>query len=237
MNSEAVLAPVIDRLNLNVVWGKKYFAGKTLKTSETLEMLKQCISMSPVRNTMLMSVTAFSGDKNEAAQIANAIAESYKSNLFAQVQVRGEETGKKMNALSKHFFEQGAQIETLRSKVELLRQQFNISKKAIEPHSSQEQPYWDARRNLEEFDQLHQEGLKLLNVQLSDLQMSDIHPPGIPLGFAIIEKAKPGRIPVRPNKTLNITLGGFFGILVAGMIGGIAAFIVSRIRWRSQITH
>ena len=78
IQSELVLSNVISRLNLNVIWGKKYFAGETLKTTESMELLKGRINLMPVRNTKLISITVYSDDKNEAARLANAIAESYR---------------------------------------------------------------------------------------------------------------------------------------------------------------
>jgi len=36
------------------------------------------MSLNPVRNTKLIGITVYSEDKNEAARIANAIAEAYR---------------------------------------------------------------------------------------------------------------------------------------------------------------
>src|SRR5450759_5105390 len=64
MQSQVVLDPVIDKLNLNVEWGKKYnngeTNGETLKTTETMEILKQRMGLAPVRNTKLVSITVYS---------------------------------------------------------------------------------------------------------------------------------------------------------------------------------
>lgn len=78
MRSQLVLQPVIEKLNLNNQWGKKYNAGETLKSAETEQILKGRLSLQPVRNTKLVSITVYGDDKMEAAQIANAIADSYK---------------------------------------------------------------------------------------------------------------------------------------------------------------
>ncbi len=79
MQSQLVLSNVIATMNLNVKWGKKYFNGETLKTTETMEILKQRMSLAPVRNTKLISITVYSDDAKEAALLANTIAESYKN--------------------------------------------------------------------------------------------------------------------------------------------------------------
>ena len=58
--------------------GQKIFGGATLKTSEAMEFLKRRMSLNPVRNTKLIGITVYSEDKNEAALLANKIAEAYR---------------------------------------------------------------------------------------------------------------------------------------------------------------
>ena len=48
---------------MNTAWGKKYFNGETLKTSETMVMLKQRLQLAPVKNTKLIAITVYSDDK------------------------------------------------------------------------------------------------------------------------------------------------------------------------------
>ena len=139
IKSDAVLSNVITALNLNQVWGRRFFKGETLHFSETLEILKGRLSLAPVGNTKLMKVVVYGEDKNEPAQIANAIAESYRD----------------------------YRIKTSNWKSPL------------------PQPIF---------------------VQITDL-------------------AEPSKAPIKPNKTLNIVLGGFFGLLLAGVLGGVAFFI------------
>ncbi len=78
IQSELVLSNVISRLNLNVQWGKKYFAGQTLNMDETRQLLMGRISLMPILHSTLLRITVYSDDKYEAAQIANAVAESYR---------------------------------------------------------------------------------------------------------------------------------------------------------------
>ena len=77
IQSQVVLSNVVSRLNLNVVWGKKYADGETLKTTETMELLRKRMDLKPVRNTKLVAITVYSDDKQEAANLANAIADAY----------------------------------------------------------------------------------------------------------------------------------------------------------------
>ena len=78
IQSQLVLGRAVDRLNLNVEWGKKYFNGELLKTSETLQILKGRLSLADVRGTKLIAITVYSDDRNEAARVANAVADAYR---------------------------------------------------------------------------------------------------------------------------------------------------------------
>src|SRR4029077_11730599 len=60
IQSEIILSKVADELRLNEVWGTKYYGGNKLKTSETIELLKQRINLSTVRNTSLIEIKVFS---------------------------------------------------------------------------------------------------------------------------------------------------------------------------------
>jgi serine/threonine protein kinase len=78
IRSENVLSKVISRLNLNEVWGKEYFNGRTLNSAETTEILKARLDLEPVRNTSLISITCYSQSAAECATLANAVAESFR---------------------------------------------------------------------------------------------------------------------------------------------------------------
>ena len=78
MQSEKVLGRVIDSLDLNNKWGVKYNGGVPLKTEDTMQFLKQRMSLSPERNTKLIDITVYSEDKEDAARLANGIAQAYQ---------------------------------------------------------------------------------------------------------------------------------------------------------------
>jgi uncharacterized protein involved in exopolysaccharide biosynthesis len=77
IQSEIVLRRVIENLDLNVAWGKQYAGGETLKTTESLELLKTRLDLRPVRGTSLVQIRVFSENPTESAELANAVAESY----------------------------------------------------------------------------------------------------------------------------------------------------------------
>jgi uncharacterized protein involved in exopolysaccharide biosynthesis len=78
IQSTAVLGRVVEKLNLDVEWGKKYNGGFKLSTSSAAEFLRQRIMIRPVRTTQLVTITAYDWDPNEAARLANAITDAYR---------------------------------------------------------------------------------------------------------------------------------------------------------------
>ena len=76
--SSNVLNNVIAGLNLNEKWGRRYFNGEKLKSSESLQILANRIKATPVKNSPVISIMSYSDSPEEAADIANALAEAYK---------------------------------------------------------------------------------------------------------------------------------------------------------------
>ena len=124
MQSQLVLSNVIATMNLNVEWGKKYFNGETLKTSETMAILKGRMSLAPVRNTKLISITVFSDDAKEAAFLANAIAAAYKT---YRIESREQVVSKGLETLKGQYGQEEQQIQTNQLRVDQLRQDLGIS--------------------------------------------------------------------------------------------------------------
>ena len=217
IQSQLVLNRVIDKLNLNVEWGKKYYNGQTLTSSETMEILKMRLQLVPVRNTSLIAITVYSEDKNEAARIANAIAESYRD---YRVNSRAEMKAQGIVVLQQQYKSQEEQIRAAQSDLESLRQQLKIAEDAAASQSPQEQPYWDKKRDLSQLLDLH----KLLFSKI-ETERLDANVPNTLV--QITDIAEPGRAPVKPNKTLNIFIGavagGFLG-LVAGAVSALVSF-------------
>ena len=79
IQSEVVLGKVVEELNLRVDWGKKYNEGNgPLKTAECLGLLKARMELRPVRGTSLIEIRVFSDRPEDAAKLANAIANAYR---------------------------------------------------------------------------------------------------------------------------------------------------------------
>jgi len=77
IKSDVILGKVIDTLHLDDAWGKRYNYGKTIPKAEAIGLLRQCLDLRPVRNTGLVDIGVISEDPEEAAKMANTIAESY----------------------------------------------------------------------------------------------------------------------------------------------------------------
>ena len=78
VRSELILKPVIEEMDLNVKWGRKYLGGNDqLKTSETLALLRQRLDVRSVGDTSLIQIRVFSDNPKEAADIANAVTKAY----------------------------------------------------------------------------------------------------------------------------------------------------------------
>jgi len=99
INSEVIMRKVINDLNLNEAWGKKYGVG-TFKTWETLKFLNGVTSIRPIPDTTLIEISVFDSNPDDAATIATGIAKAYTSytatnsgELLAQI-VDSASTGK-----------------------------------------------------------------------------------------------------------------------------------------------
>ena len=124
IQDRVVLGKVIETLNLNVEWGKKYFGGETLKTPETMEFLKRRMSLMPVRNTKLIGITVYSEDKNDAARLANAIAETYRD---YRLHLRRQLTLNGIKVLEDQFQSEGEQIQAVQTNVDNLRKELSVN--------------------------------------------------------------------------------------------------------------
>jgi len=124
IQSSVVLHKVIDTLNLNEVWARKYGAEGKLKTDETFGLLKRLIDLRPVRNTTLIEIRVFSDKADEAARIANAIAEVYRDYRLEQ---RRQLTLGGIKILGERFGEQEQKVRKAQDEVDRLRKELNIA--------------------------------------------------------------------------------------------------------------
>ena len=222
-----VLSKVINQLNLNGDWGKRHNGGVPLDTATTMKMLKQHLSLDTIRNTRLIEITVYSEDKNEAAQIANAIVQSYRD---YRVQLHNEATARGIQALQNQYQQDEMSIRQAQADLDSLRQKYNIGSGMTDPQSPQAQPYWDKKRELDQRLAFH----KLLAGKIEAEKLDGQIPSAGPV--EIVRQAQPGKWPVRPNKPLNIILGALVGIFLATFAGAISALIAFVVGERKRKT-
>ncbi len=204
IQSEVVLGKVIEDLDLNNVWGKKYASGDRLKTSETIALLKGRIDPRPVRNTSLIEIRVFSEKAEEAAQIANAVAEAYRDYRLKE---RVRKISESLRVLEQAYEENNGKIRNIRDEmVELSREQSTQNTNRLD----------EARRRRDELERFSQVLFTKLAAEKMDLSL-----PATSM-VQIVDKAVPGLRPVRPNKPFNI----FIGIAVGGLGGFFLATLV-----------
>jgi uncharacterized protein involved in exopolysaccharide biosynthesis len=224
MESEVVLSNVIASLDLNEKWGKKFNHGEPLKTSETISILKHRMVLNPVRNTKLITITVYSDDPKEAAQIANAVVASYRA---YRIRVHSELALQNVTTLQKQSQPIETEIGQTQARLDLMREQLKVGDKISSNPTPQEQAYWDEKRELDQM--LAMRGLlgakiyaDKLDAQIPQAMMVQVVDPAVPIRF-----------PVKPNKPLNISIGiiggGFLGLLV----GTIAMAISLQLRKRN----
>src|ERR1051325_8602544 len=119
IRSEVILDPVIAKLNLNKEWAPKYGGGvPVLKTEETRGILQGKLGLQAVRNTSLIEIMARTDSPEEAARLANAVAEAYQ---LHRVEERRELTMGGVDALQKRWEQQEIKVREAQSNVDYLR--------------------------------------------------------------------------------------------------------------------
>jgi Mg-chelatase subunit ChlD len=78
IQSASVLSKVIEKLGLNEAWAKKYGTGEKLKEEQTRALLRRNLAVRQLRDTSLIEIHVKSDNPDEAARIANTIAEVYR---------------------------------------------------------------------------------------------------------------------------------------------------------------
>ena len=222
IQSQIVLSRVVEALNLNVEWGKRYAGVRQLKTIEVVNLLKRRIDLRLVRNTRLIEISMTSADPDEAAKIANAIAGAYREfrlNQRRQLTIQG------IQVLTEDYQNEEEEIRVLQTNVDLLRAKYKINKQdeadfdnpsIISPNSKlitstereerkkeyeMTKPFWDEKRRLAGTTEFH----KLLKekIESSKLGSSLVAPPSM---VQIIDPAVPPQSPVGPDRVFGALL-------------------------------
>jgi capsular exopolysaccharide synthesis family protein len=123
IQSKMILYQVITNLDLNRRWGEKYKEGY-LPTEVTYFYLKGKVEVNQSRNTSLIEITVDSDDREEAALIANTIAEVYRDSRLNKWQ---ENSTRGIKQLEEERERHNAEIERLQHEVDVLKQNLKIT--------------------------------------------------------------------------------------------------------------
>ncbi len=123
IESKMILYQVIDNLKLNETWGEKYKEGP-LRRDVTYALLKRAVNVNQTRNTSLIEISVESDNPDEAAKIANEIADVYKTSRIK----RWDETSKKgLFQLEQQSKTNDYQIRQLQTQIDDMKEKYGIS--------------------------------------------------------------------------------------------------------------
>ncbi len=123
IQSKKVLHRVINSLGLNQVWAERYNA-ETLTTNETYMVLQRLIQIEQFRNTSIIEITAYSENRDEAANIANEIALQYQA---VRLENQGTMSQKGIEALSTQLETQNNKVKETQARVDTLKMELGIA--------------------------------------------------------------------------------------------------------------
>jgi len=157
IRSPYTLSNVVEKLNLNEVWGRKYQTGVPLDTTTTIQIIRSRTWFAPVRDIKVIAITYSSEDPNEVAQIVNAIAEAFED------------------------FRNKCRRETISRGLEIMQQQYQEEKKQISLQQTNNEQMLALHRQLGA--KIEAEKLELEHPRASLVQIVDrAEPPQSPAG-------------------------------------------------------
>lgn len=118
IKSKSVLNDVINELNLQEEWSKRYGAEGKLKTSEIFQILAKQIDVRQSRNTSLIEISVYDENRNKAAEIANKIAEVYTR---VRLQARMKASSNAIEVLKGKSLQQEIEVSAAQANVDKLR--------------------------------------------------------------------------------------------------------------------
>jgi capsular exopolysaccharide synthesis family protein len=130
IKSKSVLHRVITNLNLTTLFGDRYNNGTPFKTTEAYSLLNSMVDVRQTRNTSLIEIRVFSSAekedeaREEAARIANAIADVYKETRLA---LTGESAQRGIDTLKQELTKQENQVKELQNELNEEKTRLNIS--------------------------------------------------------------------------------------------------------------
>jgi capsular exopolysaccharide synthesis family protein len=149
IQSKSILYPVIQDLGLQKTWAKRRYNETTpLTLPETYRLLRRDLDVRQSRNTSLIEIKVFSEEKEEAASIANKIAEQYQTN---RIVLKTQQAQKGIALLKEKLEERTTAVTNLQQEVDNLRADLLI------PDSVADAPSYQATLEREKLSAIAQE--------------------------------------------------------------------------------
>ena len=228
MQSQVVLDRVVKKLGLNEKWGVKFNGGEPLTTAETTELVRRFVDLRPVRSTSLVEIHVYRDTPDEAANIANAMAEAYQD---YRVEKDSELERSLISVMKDQLHKQENDLNVALAQLDQWRKDLNVADSdplstgpspkgtnSLAQIEQAESPYWRAKEKVARLLEFRNHAqIKIASAE-ADLQMPGMRSVEIPV--EILDWAIPNPIPVRPNKPLNILIGIILGTVLGLLAGG-----------------
>jgi uncharacterized protein involved in exopolysaccharide biosynthesis len=205
MKGDIVLSNVVEDLNLDTEFGKQYADGRKIGISETIKMLRSRIYIVSIRNTRLVEIRVRDENPNEAAAMANGVAQAYRD-YRQDLYYREMEQG--IEKLEGQYQEEGTNIAQMEANLQHLAKDSNLTNFDL-PDSilkSKYLTYYQTRTELSDQESLHRHLEKIIG--------EDRVAPASPF-ITVVAPAVPPRNPVGPNwRVVVVCL--VFGLVITG---------------------
>jgi len=119
IKSDPVLGKVVEELKLDEAWASKH-GGRKPNTAETIQLLKKSLDLRAVPNTGVVEIGAKADNPEEAAKIANAVAEAYQKQRREQ---RKELAMGEIKVIQQRLAEQESKVREAQAKADSLRKE------------------------------------------------------------------------------------------------------------------
>lgn len=205
IQSKPILYEVVKRLNLQQEWGRN---GERLPREVAYKILRNSILVFQQRDTSLLVISVKRDNPDEAAEIANELAETYRDSRLDSAMKDARE---KIALIGESMKEQLVRVEDAEKRVLEIGAELNVPDSAgpTETQGIKYRPYRMAIADLETEDFIYHK-LKAKHRQESISHEVPRNP------VELIDIAEPNRRPVSPNLFMNVLLSifvaAFFGI-------------------------
>ncbi|MDF7823830.1 GNVR domain-containing protein [Pontiellaceae bacterium B12227] len=209
IQSKPVLYEVVKRLNLQQEWGR---GGEKLPREIAYKILRNSVQVFQQRDTSLLVISVKRDNPDEAAEIANELAVTYRDFRLDSAQKNAR---RKIETIEEAMEEQHQRIEDAEKKVQKIGDELNVPENAgpTETQGIKYRPYRRAIADLESEDFIYN--------QLKTKHRQEIITLKVPRNVVeLIDMAEPNRRPVSPNLFMNVLLSVFLAGFI-GIVGGI----------------